>query len=188
MIDDPFNKASAFSRMNGNSVIDDLKDIAAPPTTNGVLSADQALHGHHIPPQQQILLYSDGQWEDFVHEWAHYCLKALYTGVQRLAGAGDRGIDVAGFTDANKLMGVWDNYQDIYSGVIDIHDGTHRDGYERLCAVTKAAREMQITSNALITRAKPQDRDGICHQLANEDRLAWRPLVIFDKLQRCFGT
>jgi hypothetical protein len=63
--------------------------------------------------------------------------------------------------------------QDIYSGVIDTHDGTHPDGYERLCAVTKAAREMQITSNALITRAKPQDRDGICHQLANEDRLRW---------------
>jgi hypothetical protein len=40
-------------------------------------------------------------------------------------------------------------------------------------AVTKAARDMQITSNALITRAKPQDRDGICHQLANEDRLRW---------------
>ncbi len=63
--------------------------------------------------------------------------------------------------------------EDIYSGVIDTHDAKHHDGYERLCAVTKAAREMQITSNALITRAKPQDRDGICHQLANEDRLRW---------------
>jgi hypothetical protein len=61
-----------------------------------------AFHGHHIPPQQQILLYSDSEWEGFVHEWAHYCLKTLYAQVQRFAGSGDRGIDIAGFTDADK--------------------------------------------------------------------------------------
>src|SRR5262245_27989033 len=84
------------------------------PTTtgrHGPLSADQALHGHKIPPQQQLLLYSADQWEVFVQEWAHYCLKAIYTQVQRFGGAGDRGIDTAGFTDADKLNGVWDNYQ-----------------------------------------------------------------------------
>jgi hypothetical protein len=63
--------------------------------------------------------------------------------------------------------------EDICAGVIDTHDAAHADGYARVCAVTKAARDMQITANALITRAKPQDRDGICHQLANEDRLRW---------------
>lgn len=63
--------------------------------------------------------------------------------------------------------------EDIYTGVIDTHVATHADGYVRVCAVTKAARDLQITSNVLIMRAKPQDRDGICHQLANEDRLQW---------------
>ena len=356
-----------------------LKDIPPPPAATGPLTADQALHGHHIPPQQQLLLYSADQWEGFVQEWAHYCLKGLYNQVQRFSGAGDRGIDIAGFTDANKLAGVWDNYQckhydhalypsdalpeigkllwytfntqfavprryyfvapkgagttlnayianapelkkalidgwdkycrakitstqeialdgkllayvqafdfsifeaktplqlvedhkacpchvarfggglpprpdpaappdeiastesryvaqlfeayadhtkesiddagglkthprlrdhflrqrvsfyhaeslrvfardsvppgtfesfqeEIYTGVVDAHDAPHGDGYQRVIAVTKAAREMQITANALITRAKPQDRDGICHQLANEDRLRW---------------
>jgi hypothetical protein len=356
-----------------------LKDIPLPADATGTLTADQALHGHRIPPQQQLLLYSADQWEGFVQEWAHYCLKAIYSQVQRFSGPGDRGIDVAGFTDANKLNGVWDNYQckhydhalypsdalpeigkllwhtfnkqfavprryyfvaprgvgttlnaylanapelkkaliegwdknckakitsthqipleakflayvqafdftifeaktplqlvedhtscpchaarfggglpprpnpaappdeiaptescyiaqlfeayadhtkeaisdaaglkthpklkdhflrqrvsfyhaeslrvfardsvppgtfesfqeEIYTGVADTHDATFPDGYARVVAVTKAARDMQITSNALITRAKPQDRDGICHQLANENRLRW---------------
>ena len=356
-----------------------LKDIPAPATASGSLSADQVLQGPHIPPQQQLLLYSADQWEGFVLEWAHYCLKAVYMQVQRFGGAGDRGIDIAGFADAARLNGVWDNYQckhydhalypsdalpeigkllwytfnkefavprryyfvapkgagttlnsnlsnsaelkkvvlegwdkyckskitstrdlllegrflayvqafdfnifeaktplqlvddhrscschaarfggglpprpdpaappdeiaatesryveqlfeayadhtkevisaaaglrmhpklkdhflrqrvsfyhaeslrvfardsvppgtfesfqeEIYAGIADTHDAAFPDGYTRVVAVTKAAREMQITSNALITRAKPQDRDGICHQLANEDRLRW---------------
>jgi hypothetical protein len=63
--------------------------------------------------------------------------------------------------------------EDVYNGVVDTHDATHDDGYARVRAVTRAARDLQITANVLITRAKPQDRDGICHQLANEDRLQW---------------
>src|SRR5262249_31851873 len=62
---------------------------------------------------------------------------------------------------------------DIYHGVVDICDGEHPDGYQRVCEVTKAARDLQITANALIHRSNPLDRDGICHQLANEDRLRW---------------
>lgn len=62
---------------------------------------------------------------------------------------------------------------DIYDGVIDTHDSGHVDGYAKVCAVTKAARDMQITANALITCTNPKDRDGICHQLVNEERLQW---------------
>ena len=87
----------------------DLKDVPLPAGAKGTLTADQALHGHNIPPQQQLLVYSADQWEVFVQEWAHYCLKAIYSQVQRFSGAGDRGVDIAGFTDADKLNGVWDN-------------------------------------------------------------------------------
>jgi len=70
--------------------------------------------------------------------------------------------------------GTFESLQDeIHSGVIDICDANHADGYERVKEVTQAARELQLTSNALLTRAKTKDRDGICHQLANEDRLLW---------------
>jgi hypothetical protein len=63
--------------------------------------------------------------------------------------------------------------QDIFDSVIDTHDATHQDGYQKVCAVTKAAREVQITANALISCTQPKDRDGICHQLVNEERLRW---------------
>jgi hypothetical protein len=357
----------------------DWRDIAAPVSSSVQVTAAGITHGPLIPPQQQLLLYSPDQWEDFVQEWAHYCLKNHYTQVQRFTGAGDRGIDIAAFTDDKKLKGVWDNYQckhydnalfpgdvwvefgkviwysfkgefhvprryyfvapkgtgtsltallanagklrlelianwdkkvrseitktqdvplndallnyinnfdfsifgaktalqlveahkatpqhaarfggglrsrplaplppvsiaqneshyvtqllgayaehtkskvtepdalntwpvlkghfhrqreafyqaealrvfardsvppgtfeslqdDIYDGVIDTNETIHLDGYVRVCEVTKAARELQITANPLISCAKPKDRDGICHQLANEDRLQW---------------
>lgn len=356
----------------------DWTDIPAPAPLSSVTAAT-VVHGPVIPPQQQLLLYSPDQWEDFVQEWAHFCLKQQYVQVQRFTGSGDRGVDIAGFTDAKKLQGVWDNFQckhydnalrptnvwveigkiiwysfkkeytpprryyfvapkgagtslsallsdtsklrdelianwekyvqkeitktlevvldasllayinafdfsifdaktslqlveehrtspvhsarfggglkarpdaakppiviktdesryvtqllnayaehigkpvsdpsvlaaapklrdhfhrqreafyhaeslrvfardsvpagtfeslqdDIYDGVVDTHDATHQDGYARVCAVTKAARELQITANALIACTKPKDRDGMCQQLANEDRLRW---------------
>lgn len=64
--------------------------------------------------------------------------------------------------------------QDIYHGVIDVHDADHADGYARVCSVTQAARQLQLTANVLIACTNPVDRDGICHQLANEDRLTWK--------------
>lgn len=349
------------------------------PTPLPSATAATVVQGPVIPAQQQLLLYSPDQWEDFVQEWAHYSLKKQYIQVQRFTGSGDRGIDIAGFADSQKLQGIWDNYQckhydnalrpsnvwveigkivwysfkkeyapprryyfvapkgagtslaalladatklrqelianwekyvrkgitttqevlldtallayvngfdfsifdaktalqltedhraspvhaarfggglkprpeaakppaaiateesryvtqllgayaehtgepivdlaalsalpklkdhfhrqreafyhaeslrvfardsvpagtfeslqgDIYDGVVDTHDAEHSDGYARVCAVTKAARELQITANPLISCTKPKDRDGICHQLANEERLQW---------------
>lgn len=78
------------------------------------------------------------------------------------------------FARDNVPPGTFESLQDdIHNGVIDTHDGSHADGYEKVCAVTKAARNMQITANALITCTNPKDRDGICHQLVNEERLRW---------------
>ncbi|HBP5533294.1 Uncharacterised protein [Ectopseudomonas mendocina] len=356
----------------------DWTDLDLPSAHPAEVTVFQVIHGPSIPPQQRLLTYSPGQWEDFVQEWAHYCLKKVYVQVQRFSGAGDMGIDVAGFVDEKRLQGVWDNYQckhydhalwpgdvwaefgkiiwysfkgeyvpprryyfvspwgvgtklnrllgnpkrlreelianwdksikgsitttqevpldaelsaylesfdltifeaktglqlvedhrstpafsarfggglpprpaagkppaavastesryvtellgaysehtntqvtdpagltqpklkdhfrrqreafyeaealrvfardtvppgifeslqdDIYDGVIDTHDVTHADGYEKVRAVTKAARDMQITANALINCTNPKDRDGICHQLVNEERLRW---------------
>jgi len=57
--------------------------------------------------------------------------------------------------------GTFESLQDnIFDGVIDTHDANHSDGYAKVCAVTKAAREVQITANALITCTNPKDRDG----------------------------
>lgn len=84
-------------------------DIAEPPKPTAIATAAQVMHGPLIPPQQQLLLYSPDQWEEFVQEWLHYRLKKTYKQVQRFTGAGDMGIDVAGFADEKRLEGVWDN-------------------------------------------------------------------------------
>ncbi|MFD7076090.1 ABC-three component system protein [Nocardioides sp. NPDC059952] len=63
--------------------------------------------------------------------------------------------------------------QDVFDGVIDIHDVDHSDGLERLFQVTQAARSLAITGNGLLPVVRVSDRTGICHQLANEDRLCW---------------
>ena len=354
------------------------KDIHKPPVPAMPVTAAQVASGPVIPPQQRLMTYSPDEWESFVEEWAYYCLAKDYLHVQRFSGAGDMGVDVAGFTDAKRFEGVWDNYQckhydhairpgdvwvefgkiiwysysgeytvprryyfvsplgagtslsrllanatklrdelianwdknvkdgitatqevpldaalrayvdafdfsifdaktalqlvddhratpvhaarfggglkprpasdkppatvaptesryvtqllgaygehtgtpvtdpsalsmpklrdhfrrqreafyeaeslrlfardsvppgtfeslldDIYSGVIDTHDASYADGYVKVCAVTKAARDTQITANALITCTNPKDRDGICHQLVNDERLRW---------------
>lgn len=63
--------------------------------------------------------------------------------------------------------------QDIFDGVIDTHDFRHVDGLQRLAEVTKAAQALAITSNGLLPVLAVRDRTGICHQLANEDKLRW---------------
>lgn len=41
----------------------------------------------------------------FVEEWAYYCLTTKYEHVLRFSGAGDMGIDVAGFVGDERLLG-----------------------------------------------------------------------------------
>ena len=50
----------------------------------------------------------------------------------------------------------------------------HSDGYQRVMAVVKLARLLQVSAHALSTTLTPPDRAGICHQLANDtDNVRW---------------
>lgn len=63
---------------------------------------------------------------------------------------------------------------DFHDGVIDeVRSDDHADGYRRVVAVVKLARLLQITAHSLSSRISPRDRGGICHQLANNDRVRW---------------
>jgi hypothetical protein len=64
--------------------------------------------------------------------------------------------------------------QEIYDGVVEVEQSDHKDGLDRVNAVTQCAANLQITSNGLITVMNVKDRKGICHQLANVDRLTWK--------------
>lgn len=64
---------------------------------------------------------------------------------------------------------------EVCHGVIDICEGHHPDGFERMRATLTQAAALSITANSLSSVTKKQDCQGICHQLANDDRLTWMP-------------
>lgn len=66
-----------------------------------------------------------------------------------------------------------DLLDDLYAGVADTCDGDHADGFERVCATTAKAAQLQLSGNPLVTHTRIRDRHGMCHQLANDDRLIW---------------
>jgi hypothetical protein len=63
--------------------------------------------------------------------------------------------------------------EDIYSGVIEIAETDFEDGYSRLAEVLTHVSQIDLNRHRLISVSDNDDRKGICHQLANEDRLVW---------------
>ena len=62
---------------------------------------------------------------------------------------------------------------DVYDIVIEVAECTYRDGWERHAKVTTAAGSVQLTPTILTPWVQPNARRGVCHHLANEDRLIW---------------
>jgi hypothetical protein len=72
--------------------------------------------------------------------------------------------------------GTFERLQDeVFHGVIDTCDGPHADGFARMRATVAEATHLQTTANPLTSVVQIPDRQGICHQLANADRLIWVP-------------
>ncbi|MFJ6380391.1 ABC-three component system protein [Kitasatospora sp. NPDC092039] len=64
---------------------------------------------------------------------------------------------------------------DIYNRVADFELRDFPNGYERLNKVLDTAGDMPLANNILVDYVHSNDRKGICHQLANDDRLTWCP-------------
>lgn len=69
-----------------------------------------------------------------------------------------------GFDDLKRQM---------HDGVVDVHDADYPNGLERLRQTLVASGQLQITNYVLVEYLEIADRKGICHHLANEDRLVW---------------
>jgi len=68
----------------------------------------------------------------------------------------------------------FEDFQDeIYSGVIDIVEESHKNGFLKIKEVEKEARKIVIASNPLKEVSIINDRSGVCHQLANDKRIKW---------------
>lgn len=62
---------------------------------------------------------------------------------------------------------------DVHSGVVEVAEAEHATSMARLTQVLQASTQIDLSSHALTTIAQTDDRKGICHQLANQDRLIW---------------
>jgi hypothetical protein len=72
--------------------------------------------------------------------------------------------------------GCFERLQDlIYDGVIDTVENDYANGFERLKETVKAARQLQIDSHPLRECLEGYHRSGVCHQLANDNRVKWVP-------------
>jgi hypothetical protein len=63
---------------------------------------------------------------------------------------------------------------ELFAGVVDVAELGYPNGMERLARVLSTAVALELTSNVLLSVTRMQDRKGMCHQLANVDRLIWR--------------
>jgi hypothetical protein len=63
--------------------------------------------------------------------------------------------------------------EELFHGVVDVCGETHEDGVACVNAVTMTAQNVPLHSHPLGASTFVRDRRGICHQLANKDRLKW---------------
>lgn len=62
---------------------------------------------------------------------------------------------------------------DIFTGVVDVVEESHPDGWTRLSRVLTHVTTLALQHHTLIQVSDLDDRKGVCHQLANEDRILW---------------
>lgn len=62
---------------------------------------------------------------------------------------------------------------DIYGGVVDTLEGEHVSAHSKMTSVLSLVGQLDLNRHRLITVAEIDDRKGICHQLANVDRIVW---------------
>ena len=58
-------------------------------------------------------------------------------------------------------------------GLYHWYSDTHQSGYQRLLNTIKGAQQIQLGSHALAPHVLANDREGMCHQMANEGLVRW---------------
>ncbi len=74
----------------------------------------------------------------------------------------------------NLPAGTFEKFQEeIFDGVINTCEGTHKNGYDKVKAVETQANNIAISSNPLKDVSVQKDKVGVCHQLCNDQCLKW---------------
>ena len=63
---------------------------------------------------------------------------------------------------------------EVFDGVKHTAALDHANGFDCVRLVCEHATQVQLSDHPLSPEVTPRDRSGICHQLANDDRLGWK--------------
>jgi len=63
--------------------------------------------------------------------------------------------------------------EEIYYGTVDTYEQDYPDGLTRIRSTVTQAGNLTPNCNALCIRVQVQDKHGMCHHLANDDRFIW---------------
>ena len=78
------------------------------------------------------------------------------------------------FSRDNVPAGTFENLQeDVYQGVVDVCELNYKHGFDRMTETVKQAAQLSIDSSPLKSVTSIADKQGICHQLVNNDDLKW---------------
>ncbi len=78
------------------------------------------------------------------------------------------------FSRDNVPLGTFEKLQeDVYQGVIDVCESDYKHGFERMTETVKQAAQLSIDSSPLKSVTGIADKQGICHQLVNNNDLKW---------------
>jgi hypothetical protein len=78
------------------------------------------------------------------------------------------------FSRDNVPLGTFESLQDdVYQGVVDVCDSDYENGFERMNATINQSACLSIDSSALRSVTRIMDKQGICHQLVNKEKLKW---------------
>jgi hypothetical protein len=78
------------------------------------------------------------------------------------------------FSRDNVPLGVFEALQDdIFDGVVDTCEASHVRDMDRLNATMSQAANITVDASPLSSVTRPRDKQGMCHQLVNDNRLNW---------------
>jgi len=78
------------------------------------------------------------------------------------------------FSRDNVPLGTFEKLQeDVYQGVVDVCESDYKHGFERMTETVKQAAQLSIDSSPLKSVTSIADKQGICHQLVNNNNLKW---------------
>ena len=131
--------------------------------------------GHELVYLKKLLgAYSDHANQPVTSIDDLKALPKLETHLRRSRGYFYTAEALARFSRDNLNPGAFESArQHVFDGVADATMGDHADGFQCVLAVTEAAAKLPLPKSDLEPYVAPADKKGICHHLANDDKLDW---------------